>query len=135
MVVQCSMSSTVLEATSCAKDMACIPTFCRRPLVIVELHNFTLNMSTCPSSRRSARYDAVDGALDAQSDEQRDAQADSRSDTGSDGVDDTSGEKEASDESTTTSSTLAVTKFASVRGASVYFCRDKECYRYAALAR
>ncbi|CAM9600860.1 unnamed protein product [Ectocarpus sp. 4 AP-2014] len=74
-----------------------------------------------------SRYDAVDGALDAHSNEQRDAQAHGRSHTGSDGVDDTSGEKAASDESKT-SSTLAVTKFASVRGASVYFCRDEECY-------
>ncbi|CAM9169048.1 unnamed protein product [Ectocarpus fasciculatus] len=77
-----------------------------------------------------SRYDAVDGALNAHSDEQREAQADSPSVAGSDGVDDTSGEKATSDESTTTttSSTLAVTKFASVRGASVYFCRDEECY-------
>lgn len=132
-VANTSMFSTARETTSCAKDMACAV---EDPVLSLN-RKTSPNMSTCPFSRRSARYDAVDGALDAHSDEQREAEADSPSVAGSDGVDDTSGEKATSDESTTTttSSTLAVTKFASVRGASVYFCRDEECYRYAPLAQ
>lgn len=89
----------------------------------------------------SARYDAVDAALgrlqsDARSDS--DAHSDAPSVVGSDGArsDAASGSYTSGDGSgpdgSKSSSTLAVTKFASMRGASVYFCRDEECYRCSA---
>lgn len=44
----------------------------------------------------------------------------------------TSGEQPAPGESNS-ARTLEVTKFASLRGLFVYFCRDEECYRYTIL--
>lgn len=113
--------------------------------------SFSLNLEALlitmkPSRRRprvvnlgiSAWYDAVDGALgrlrtddrsedDAHSDAPSVAESDgARTDAGSGST--TSGNGSGPDDSRS-SSTLAVTKFASLRGASVYFCRDEECYR------
>lgn len=68
---------------------------------------------------------------DAHSDAPSVAESDgARSDAanGSDTSGNGSGEQAASDDSKS-SSTLVVTKFASLRGASIYFCRDEECYR------
>eukprot|EP00752_Nemacystus_decipiens_P001758 g1699.t2 len=87
-----------------------------------------------------SRYDAVDGAIgrlrnDAESD--GDGDVDAHTDTPSDAdisdgarsdtAKDSSTDGSASDDSKSSSS-MAITKFASVRGASVYFCRDEECY-------
>jgi len=57
---------------------------------------------------------------DASSDAQSFATSDGARSDGADGSDPTGSEEWK----------LAVNKFASVRGASVYFCRDEECYRY-----
>ena len=79
--------------------------------------------------QNDARSDG-DGGDDAPSDSDGPVVAESdgaRSDDAANGTD-TSGRGSGPDDSET-SSTLAVTKFASLRGASVYFCRDEECYR------
>eukprot|EP00903_Cladosiphon_okamuranus_P005340 g5337.t1 len=73
-----------------------------------------------------SRYDAVDGALgrlqsEVQSDV--DARCDNARVAGSE-----ASENGCGPDASKSSSSLAVTKFVSLRGASVYFCRDDECY-------
>lgn len=104
--------------------------------------NIEASRCLLPNLGVSARYDAADDALgrlqnDARSD--GDAHSDAPSVAESDGARSDaangshtngsgSGETAAPDESPF-SPTLAVSKFASLRGASVYFCHDEECYR------
>ncbi|CAM9577211.1 unnamed protein product [Scytosiphon promiscuus] len=75
-----------------------------------------------------SRYVGALGNLDDNAQSNAHSRAvDARGDRRTNGKDDAKEERTASDESRAPS-TLAVTKFASVRGLSAYFCRDDECY-------
>lgn len=95
-----------------------------------KLESSDRNVQPARCRGHSARYDGALGNLDddARGDARSPAPGDARSDTGVGGEDDADDKQTATDESGA-SSTLAVTKFASVRGLSAYFCRDDECYR------
>ena len=76
--------------------------------------------------RLSARYDSADDALsDLQGDAESSVEGEGARSDAADGSNPMDGQQEGSEEWK-----LAVNKFASVRGASIYFCRDEECYRY-----